>query len=205
MDNKQDLIAQIEKQPNFSEYVQKLIEQDIARLNQALQPLNAQPKIVLTDIEARIYSHCLKYFREIGVMNFGKYCHYFPIQTDPDLLRCLLLDVQDIISKYSNTTAEYIKQIRENDADYQTFYNKLNDYWQQENPIPDDWKKEIIPGLTLIEALSKIIPEALKLKEDNLQITIRRISDLTGLTYQQAYTQLMPSIKPILKELNIDS
>jgi hypothetical protein len=77
-------------------------------------------------------------------------------------------------------------------------------YWQQVNPLPEDRKKEIIPGLTLHEALSKIIPEALNLKDKDLPITIKRISELAGLTYQQTYTQLMPYIKPILTELKVE-
>jgi hypothetical protein len=70
--------------------------------------------------------------------------------------------------------------------------------------MPEDWKKEIISGLTLHEALSKIIPEALSLKDKDLPITIKRISELSSLTYQQAYTKLMPHIRPILKELQVE-
>ena len=135
-------------------------------------------------------------------MRYGKLFRYFPIVTYPSMLRCLLLDVQDICE--DSATEAYIKNIRQDDSTYDIFYDKISRYWLQENPVPENWKKEIIPGLTMHDALSKIVPEALSLKHKHLPMTIKRISEITGLTYQQTYTQLMPHIKPILKELQVE-
>ncbi len=204
IDNKPELVQHIEKQSNFSNYVQTLLEQDLARLHATQQQKQTEAKIELTKDEYLTFEHCKKYFREYGGMTYAKYFHYFPVQISSDHLNCLLLDVYDICKTYAPTTAEYIKHIRENDEDFDIFYDKISRYWQQENPIPEDWKKEIIPGMTLHEALSKIIPEAIKLKDKDIPLTIKRISEIVGLTYQQTYTQLMPHIRPILKELQVE-
>jgi hypothetical protein len=202
IDNKPDLVLHIETQANFSNYVQKLIEQDLARLKSAQQE-QTEKKIELTKDEISIYACCEKFFRELGNSKYGDFYKYFPIQVPSDLLWCLIGDVKDLLKQHPSKV-EYINRIKENSEDFAAFYNKISLYWLQENPIPEDWKREIIPGLTLHEALSKIIPEALKLKDKDLPITIIRISEITGLTYQQAYTQLMPSINPVLKELQVE-
>jgi hypothetical protein len=203
IDNKPDLVQHIEKQTNFSSYIQKLIEQDFARLQATQQQEQVKVKIELTKDEKIIFNSCQKYFKEYSAMTYGSLYHYFPIVIIPDHLWCLLGDVKDNC-KQTPTVVEYINHIRDDFTDYEVFYDKISRYWQQENPIPEDWKTEIIPGLTLHDALSKIIPEALKLKCKDLPITIKRISELAGLTYQQTYTQLMPHIRPTLKELQVE-
>ncbi len=203
IDNKPELVSHIEKQTNFSNYIQKLIEQDLARLQATQQQEQTQAKIELTKDEKIIYYSCHKYFREYSAMTYGSFYKYFPIQTYSEMLLCLLGDVKDEY-RHIPTVGEYINHLNEDSTDYEVFYDKISRYWQQEHPIPEDWKKEIIPGMTLHEALSKIIPEALHLKDKHLPLTIRHISETVGLTYQQTYTQLMPHIKPILTELQVE-
>jgi hypothetical protein len=203
IDCKPELVQHIEKQANFSNYVQTLIEQDMTRLQTTEKQQNNEPKIILTKTEHSVYTVCIKYFREHGGLKYGRYYEYFPIQADADFLRCMLTDVYDTV-KGSKELGEFVKHIQENDDDYTAYYEKMCHNWLQENPIPDEWKKEIIPGMTLHNALQNILPEALNLKYKKLPITIKRISEVVGLTYQQTYTQLMTHIRPILKELQVE-
>lgn len=202
LDNKPDLIAHCEKQKNFSAYVQSLIEQDMASLERAERKQKDEIHVELTREERNVYSYCRRYFREFGGMKFEEHYPYFDLQPEPDLLRILLGDVRDRIPK-GDKLRKYIEQLKTDDTLWETFYDKIGRYWRQENPIPEEWKKETVAGLTIYEALSRIIPEALRLKNKKVAITIKRISELVGLTYQQTYTNLLPYIKPILRKMEI--
>lgn len=204
LDNKPVLIEHINKQENFSNYVQLLIEQDIQRLKHAVQ----QPEeiIELTKEEKTVYGMCLRYFREFGMMKFGWHYREFSLQPEVDTLWCLLGDVRDTLEPHKNciNTYQYVLKLKEDDELYQAFYIKISKYWRQEHPIPEGWKREVIPGLTLHDALSKIIPEGMHLKNNGSSLTTRRISEILGLTYQQTYLELMPHVKPVLHELDIE-
>jgi hypothetical protein len=201
LENKPELSENCNNQVNFSNYVQLLIEQDMERQKQVQQ--QSEEVITLTNEEKMTYEMCLRYFREFGSMKFGGYYCNFALQPEPDTLCCLILDVQDLLKKEPDLQ-QYVKSLRDDNTLYKAFYDRISKYWRQEHPIPENWSKEIVPGLTLHEALSKIIPKALLLKYDHNPMTIKRISEVLGLAYQQTYTQLMPHIRPILRELQVE-
>jgi len=203
LDNEPELMAHCQKQKNFSRYVQNLILQDMARLERAEKELEKVEHVELTEEERGVYSFCLRYIREYGTMKYGDNYEYFPLQPEEDVLRLLLGDVRDRLKE--GKTYEHVKKLTADDSLWNVFYDRINRYWRQQNPIPTEWKKQVVPGLTMHEALARIIPEALRLKSrDKATITVKRISELIGLTYQQAYTNLLPHVQPVLRKMGIE-
>jgi hypothetical protein len=178
-------------------------KQDSQRLKQATQ--KTEEKVELTFQEEAIYNECYQYFREFGILKYNVWWKMFDLQTDPDLLQVLLGDVQDRLTDgwIDRSPHDLAKSLIEDRAKFDAFYEKISKYWRQERPIPDAWKKEVIPGLTVHEAISNIIPKAVSLKEAGTEVTVKSISEILGLTYQQTYLQLMPYVKPVLDELRV--
>jgi hypothetical protein len=205
LDNKPEIIEYIDKQENFSKYVQVLIEQDIQRLKQTVIQ-QTEERIELTFQEMTVYDECWRYFEDFGVLKYGKWWQMFDLQIDPDLLQAWLGEVQEELSDgwIDRSPHDLAKILKEDIVKFDAFFDKISKYWLQERPIPDEWKREVIPGLTVHEALSKIIPKAINLKDEQNAITINRISEILGLTYQQTYLRLMPHIKSVLSELGIE-
>lgn len=231
LDNNSDLIEHCEKQKNFSAYVQKLIEQDMAILKQAEKETD-KIEVELTPVEMGIYIFCLPYFREYGYMKYGDNFEYLQLQPEPETLHILLSDVRDNLKEEIETDEEilslqkgkiitispetvkemydYVLELKKEDEQWKHFYNKISRYWRQENPMPEEWKKEVVLGLTIHEALAKILPEVQRRKHKSEEfgvkatLTTKMIADLTDLTYQIAYTKLLPHIHSILRKEGIE-
>jgi hypothetical protein len=200
------------EQSNFSEYVRELLKQEVSKRKraEAEKAIKKTEHVTLTDAEYEIYSWCRCYFREFGYMKYGNNYRYFPLQPEELALNSLLGDVRDKTN--SKAAKTLIKKFREDDILWESFYNRICVFWRQENPVPEEWKKEVVQSLTLHDSLMKILPEIMRLKhqeqqqtrQDTVSVTVKFISDAVGVKYQEVYSKLVPLLRPILRKDNVE-
>jgi hypothetical protein len=202
----------VAEQSNFSEYVRELLKQEVNKRKraEAEKATKKIERVTLTDAEYEIYSWCRCYFREFGYMKYGNNYRYFPLQPEELTLNSLLGDVRDKTS--SEAVKELIKKFKDDDSLWESFYNRICDFWRQENPVPEEWKKEAVQSLTLHDTLMKILPEIMRLKHQEQQrtgktpisVTVKFVSDVVGVKYQEVYSKLVPLLRPILRKDNVE-
>jgi hypothetical protein len=212
LDYDPEVMELIAEQPNFSEYVRELLKEELNKRKRAKASEETKKvvPVTLTSEEYEIYSWCRRFFREFGYMKYGNNYRYFPLQPEADTLNALLGDVKDKTDR--EAVRELIRQFREEDSLWESFYNRICVFWRQENPIPEEWKKDVVQSLTLHDVLMKILPEILRLKyqeqqrtgQTSISVTIKFISDALGVRYQDVYSKLVPLLRPILRKDNVE-
>lgn len=202
---------------NFSEYIRNLIKQDLERRKQDEPTITAasEPqatRVELTDAERLLYTYCMRYFHEFGRMEYGSSYEYFPLQPDQETLLCLVGDVYDLLKKnqYNESqqdkkatteeALEIIRNIKDDKELWSQLYNKFSTHWCQENPIPEEFMKEVVKvdgkAWTRYEVLEHCMPE----RNEKNELSVRKIAEIFHVSYQKAYNKVVPIIEPVLKE-----
>jgi hypothetical protein len=201
-----DLLEHADKQPNFSEYVVNLVRKDMEEHGRTEEREKESAQIELTWIEEAIYNECRGIFAEFGRLQFGEHYEIMPLQPETDLLRSYFHSGSDIAFRIKENYEEdaykeimsFLEIIHKDNDLWDKLYAKFCLYWRQCHPVPEEYKKEVIRGWTIYEALAKCVSTA----KDGM-ISVSYVAQALGTDYQTAYNKVVPIVRPILEKFGV--